>query len=173
MAVEDWQRQSRQLCEQLLRSPLWSRSHTILAYFSTRQEPDLAALFTLPKVWGFPRCVGSELVWHEWSAATNCPLQPGAFGISEPYPDAPQIEVNQADLILVPAIACDAQGYRLGYGGGFYDRLLSSPQWAQIPTIGITFDFARLPQLPRDPWDQPLQAVCTELGWFAVEGADG
>jgi 5-formyltetrahydrofolate cyclo-ligase len=65
-------------------------------------------------------------------------------------------------LILVPAVACDSQGYRLGYGGGYYDRLLSSTEWTPKPTIGIVFEFAYLPQLPVDFWDKQLHGVCTE-----------
>jgi len=77
--------------------------------------------------------------------------------------------VNQVDLLLVPAVACDRRGYRLGYGGGFYDRLLSQPEWQQKPAIGIIFDFARLPTLPFDPWDQPLTSICTEIDLFMAE----
>ncbi|NES71751.1 MAG: 5-formyltetrahydrofolate cyclo-ligase, partial [Okeania sp. SIO2D1] len=55
-------------------------------------------------------------------------------------------------------------GYRLGYGSGFYDRMLSSEEWASKPTIGIVFEFGYLQQLPIDSWDRPLNAVCTENG---------
>lgn len=164
MNAELWQTQSKELCEQLQMTPLFANSQTILAYFSFRQEPDLNSLFHLPKIWGFPRCVGTQLVWHQWSPTSPFLLQKGAFGILEPQVDAPLLDAEQIDLILVPAVACDKQGYRLGYGGGFYDRLLGSPAWAGKPTIGIVFDFAHLSQLPQDSWDKPLQAVCTELG---------
>ncbi len=66
--------------------------------------------------------------------------------------------------MLIPAVACDEHGYRLGYGGGFYDRLLSLPIWTEKPTVGIVFQNARLLCLPHDPWDKPLQAICTETG---------
>jgi 5-formyltetrahydrofolate cyclo-ligase len=92
------------------------------------------------------------------------PLQIGAYGIQEPHPNSPQIQPSQVDLILVPAVACDVRGYRLGYGGGFYDRLLSSPEWLTKPTIGIVFDLACLNNLPTEPWDCPLKAICTESG---------
>jgi 5-formyltetrahydrofolate cyclo-ligase len=82
----------------------------------------------------------------------------------EPLPNSPTLQPVEVDLILVPAVACDYQGYRLGYGGGYYDRLLSSPEWASKPTIGVLFDFAYLPQLPTDTWDIQLHGVCTETG---------
>jgi len=170
MTPEDWRVKSDRLCHHLQSSSLITEAQTILAYFSFRQEPDLTALIqqTGDRVWGFPRCVGKSLVWHIWSATSNLPLQSGAYGITEPHPDCPTLAAHQVDLILVPAVACDRQGYRLGYGGGFYDRLLSDPDWATKPTIGIVFDFARLSQLPTDAWDQPLSAVCTEAGLFPV-----
>jgi len=88
----------------------------------------------------------------------------GAYGIWEPDANAPILEPAEVDLILVPSVACDRHGYRLGYGGGYYDRLLSSSEWASQLTIGIVFEFAFLPQLPSDIWDQPLSGVCTEMG---------
>ncbi len=162
LSIADWQHQSQSLCEQLQQAEWWQRSQTILAYCSTRQEPDLSFLFTLPKTWGLPRCVGSKLIWHEWSPTTDLPLQSGTFGILEPHPDSPRLTAAEVDLILVPAIACDHRGYRLGYGGGFYDRLLSASEWAEKPTVGIVFEQAVVAQLPSDEWDKPLQAVCTE-----------
>lgn len=167
-----WQQQSAQICAHLQTSPLWQQAKTVLAYFSIRQEPDLSPLFCLEKTWGFPRCVGQALSWHVWSPQDDrLPLELGAFGIPAPSAAAPQIFPETVDLLLVPAVACDRQGYRLGYGGGFYDRLLSDPAWAGKPTIGIVFEFARLPQLPIDSWDRPLDAVCTEAGLFHY-GAD-
>lgn len=162
IAPDVWQANSHQLCEQLRSSTLFMQAQTVLAYFSIRREPDLCTLFTTEKTWGFPRCVGKSLVWQSWCPQGSLPLLAGAYGILEPHPDAPVIEADQVDLLLVPAIACDARGYRLGYGGGFYDRMLASPVWAKKPTIGIVLDEAYLPQLPHDPWDQPLKAVCTE-----------
>ncbi|MBW4579052.1 MAG: 5-formyltetrahydrofolate cyclo-ligase [Tildeniella nuda ZEHNDER 1965/U140] len=161
-----WQANSHQLCEHLRSSALFTQAQTVLAYFSIRQEPDLRTLFGVEKVWGFPRCVGKTLHWHTWHPQASLPLQSGAYGILEPHPDSPIIEPKQVELLLVPAIACDTRGYRLGYGGGFYDRLLASPMWAEKPTIGIVFDFAYLPTLPEDAWDRPLTAICTEKGLF-------
>lgn len=163
MGVEEWREKSDRLSSHLKSSPLLSQAKTILAYFSFRQEPDLSFLFAEAQYqWGLPRVVGKSLSWHRWQAGE--PLETGAYGIFEPHPDSPILEPDEVDLILVPAVACDVRGYRLGYGGGFYDRLLSSPEWSSKPTIGIIFDFAYLSELPMDAWDLPLHSVCTEMG---------
>lgn len=168
-----WREKSDRICVELQNSALFAQARTILAYFSFRQEPDLSPLFTSSHTWGFPRCVEQAMLWHQWSPevsfSRSYPLLTGAFGILEPHPYSPKIQPETVDLILVPAVACDVWGYRLGYGGGFYDRMLSSPQWIGKPTIGIVFEFARLPRVPIDPWDRPLQGICTEAGLFLKE----
>lgn len=167
MPQETWRHKSNRLCAHLQHTVWFAQAKTILAYFSFRQEPDLSPLFNLPDsqhVWGLPRCVDRSLIWHVWSPEQT--YQPGAYGIPEPAAAAPTLSAAEVDLILVPCVACDVQGYRLGYGGGFYDRLLSDPAWEKIPTVGIVFEFARLPGLPVEPWDRPLQTICTEVGLF-------
>jgi len=161
LRVEDWRVHSDRITSHLRMSPLFTQAQTVLAYFSFRQEPDLSSLFTDSKRrWGFSRIEGKSLVWHSWKPGES--LSKGAYGIFEPHSDAPNLQPDEVDLILVPAVACDTEGYRLGYGGGFYDRLLSSAEWASKPTVGIVFEFAYLPQLPIDPWDKPLHSICTE-----------
>ena len=168
MAVAEWRENSDRICSQLQLSPLFGQSQTILAYFSVRQEPDLSPLFGNTKRWGFPRCVGKSLFWHSWQPGE--PRQKGNYDIFEPEPDAPSLQAAEVDLILVPAVACDRRGYRLGYGGGFYDRLLSSEDWASKPAIAIIFEFAYLPQLPIDSWDKPLPAICTDKKLQILKG---
>lgn len=158
----EWKSKSHAIVEHLKISELVRSSQTILSYCSFRQEPDLSELLTLPKVWGLPRCVDQSLFWH---VAGN--LRSGKFGIQEPDPDSPQIDVSQVDLILVPCVMCDRRGYRLGYGAGFYDRLFSQPQWREKKTIGILFDFAVVDEFAIDEWDQPLNAICTESGLYS------
>ena len=174
MSETEWREKSDRLCHHLQNFSLFQKSQTVLAYFSFRQEVDLSLLFNNHrentifsiKKWGFPRCVKKSLSWHIWQPENY--LQKGKYGILEPESNAPLLHSSEVDLILIPAIACDLNDYRLGYGGGFYDRMLSSEEWGSKPTIGIVFEFAYLQQLPIDPWDKPLTAVCTENGVISV-----
>lgn len=176
LTKEEWKEKSDRICFHLQSSPLFTQAKTVLAYFSFRQEPDLNTLFiNNHHCWGFPRCVGDTLYWHiielqNFTETRNfASLQIGAYGILEPLPNTPTLQPEAVDLILVPAVACDEQGYRLGYGGGYYDRLLSSPAWASKLAIGIVFEFAYLPQLPTNSWDVQLHGVCTENGLIMMQ----
>ncbi len=164
---EDWREKSDRLCQQLQTCPLYQQATTILAYFSLRQEPDLTSLFLTDKQWGFPRCVENHLVYHRWQV--NDPLNRGKHATLEPFDHFPLLLPEVVDLILVPALVCDRQGYRLGYGGGYYDRLFSRPLWQAIPRLGIIFDFAYIDAFPHDPWDQPLTGICTDQQWVIFE----
>jgi 5-formyltetrahydrofolate cyclo-ligase len=184
-----WQQKSERLCHNLQSLSLFQEATTILTYMTVHQEPDLSLLWQQKKLhifqeinpvsdnfdpplkreleipeknrrWGLSRCLGKTLSWHLWSPGDR--LEIGVYNIPEPTGDAPILSPTEVDLILVPAIACDFQGYRLGYGGGFYDRMLAASEWSLVPTIGIVFDFAHLPQLPVDLWDQKLTQVCTD-----------
>ncbi|NJK66805.1 MAG: 5-formyltetrahydrofolate cyclo-ligase [Microcoleus sp. SU_5_3] len=164
---EAWKEKSDRICNHLQHSSLFTQAKTVLSYISFRQEPDLNPLFTTSQKWGFPRCVGKELSWHIWQPGDT--LHTGAYGILEPQPDAPKIEHSEVDLILVPAVGCDFCGYRLGYGGGFYDRMLSKAEWKSKSTIGIIFEFAFVAEVPVESWDKPLHGICTESGLELIQ----
>ncbi len=159
---EAWQIKSQELSDRLIAWDIFQQAQNILAFTSFRQEPDLSKLWqNFPhKNWGFSRCVGQDLVWHQVAIADfDNSMRSGKYGICEPIADLPTMDLDNIDLILIPAIATDADGYRLGYGGGFYDRWL--PQATGIK-VGIIFDEFYLDKLPHDIWDIPLEAIVTD-----------
>ena len=113
------------------------------------------------KNWGFSRCLEKDLIWHQVDV-TNFErnMRAGTFGIWEPLYHLPLMDLENIDLILIPAIACDRQGYRLGYGGGFYDRWLPNSRGIKV---GVIFDEFYLEEIVHDIWDVPLEVIITEI----------
>lgn len=131
----------------------------VLAYLPFRNEPDLSPLFDNPgRIWGIPRVVGKDLAWHRYDPGR---VGRGRFGLPEPEADCEPIDPVTARLVLIPALACDRRGYRLGYGGGYYDRFLDIHP---LQSLGVCFGEFRVDVLPEDPWDRRLDGVVTEAG---------
>lgn len=108
----------------------------------------------------YPRCLdGGAMTLH--GVDSPAALRSGRFGIREPDPGAcPVHEVSAIDAALVPGLAFDRTGRRLGRGAGYYDRLFADPAWRGF-RCGLFFAAAEAPALPADPWDRPLDAVVT------------
>jgi len=159
-----WSQVSAQVCAQLQTLDQFQVASQILSYVPLPQEIDLSALFALPKIWGIPRCIkDGALTWHHYDPQQ---LTQGKYGIKEPLASAPQLDPAQSDLVLVPTLGCDRQGYRLGYGGGYYDRFFAN---YPLPNLGVMSSLGWVTDFPIEPWDQRLQGVVTEEGvcWFA------
>ncbi len=107
-----------------------------------------------------PKVAGSSLLVLPWEG----PLARGAFGVREPRGGRP-LPPEALEAVVVPALAYDHAGYRLGRGKGYYDRFLKALPPAVL-TIGWVPEAVRFPELPRDPWDVPVRAVVTEKGVF-------
>ena len=102
--------------------------------------------------------------FHLWSAQDI--LHPSAFGVHEPLPSA---EVVEPDLLLVPLLAFDRQGGRLGYGAGHYDRTLERLRAIKpIRAIGLAFAAQEVGRVPTHDHDQPLDAILTERAFIKV-----
>lgn len=104
---------------------------------------------------------GQPLIFHRWQQGD--PLIGGMYGTSEPEASAPQCT---PDVLLVPMLAFDLAGYRLGYGGGFYDRTLAAirPQKPDVRAIGIAYAEQQVETVPIGPYDASLDAVLTPAG---------
>ena len=104
----------------------------------------------------FPRVTEGPLDYH---AAGRAELRPGYKGIAEPLPDAPLL---RPDVLLVPLLAVDLCGNRLGQGGGHYDRTLAALRASgPVLAIALCWDMQLVPLVPAAAWDQPLNAIAT------------
>ncbi len=156
--------------------PAWRNARLVCGYMSTRGEIDL-----LP-VWREAACVGKtyalpvtltgadggDMLFRATPAFEPASLVAGRFGIAEP-PDAPHFpaltpaELDGA-LILVPGLGFDRDGYRIGYGGGYYDRYLTVLRRAgvSVTAVGLCFSVCRRPTLPREAHDHAVDFVIDE-----------
>ncbi len=97
-------------------------------------------------------------------------LKKGVWGIREPDPDICElVPLYQVDFVLMPGVAFDGQGYRLGYGGGFYDRLLASAD-PDLCKVAVAFREQRVNRVPREPHDIPLSQLITDDGQLVFHG---
>ncbi len=122
----------------------------------------LSLLIRFPQhAYYFPRCLpGHRLAFHRVVHAGQ-ELVPGAMNIPTPLPHLPTLPAAEADIIIVPGLAFTLEGDRLGYGGGYYDRLLASlPQ--NIPTLALALPEQILPTLPTDEHD--VRCTVNHLG---------
>jgi 5-formyltetrahydrofolate cyclo-ligase len=127
-----------------------------------RKLADAGASLALPVVQGR----GKPLVMRAWQWGEE--LGSGVWGIREPKPDAPQVD---PDILLVPLLAFDRAGYRLGYGGGYYDLTLSGLRARKAVTaVGIAFAAQEVPRVPTMPRDERLDLVLTERDVIDLRG---
>lgn len=94
-------------------------------------------------------------------------LAKGAYGILEPKKEfIRKVNPDDLDLILVPGVAFDVRGYRIGYGGGYYDRFFGQ-QIKKIPSVALAYDFQIIEAVPRDFFDHPVDYIITETRTIA------
>lgn len=131
-------------------------------------EPDLRPwLQHLDRPLALPAVAGGRLLYRAWRPEQ--PLQPDDCGI--PAPAGPPLEAQQLDLLLVPALAVDQRGVRLGYGGGWYDRLRAESAWRGVPALVVLPAACVCERLPADPWDVLFDGWLDERGCHWI-GAD-
>ena len=153
----------RAICEHIVRSSLFDTAQTILLYYPVKGEINLLAVaktaLTLGKHVAFPRVrARGEMTFHYVMSLGE--LSPASFGIPEPHSAAPKYEGEPA-LCLAPALCCDKDGYRLGYGGGYFDRFLPTLNGV---SLGASYDADIVDMLPREGFDRPLDGIVTESG---------
>lgn len=168
--------------ESLFSLPVWREATVICGYVSVRGElntaPILRRAISEGKTIALPVTVTDaaegRMIFRSLPDGDVDLLAPARFGIPEPDGACPELSLPDFShaLILVPALAYDGEGYRLGYGGGYYDRFLQELIEANIPvtTVGLAFSVCVTDVLPHSPHDIPVQFILDERRIITTHG---
>jgi len=155
---------SESIARRVLELPRVAIARTVMGYVPMRGEVDPRPVLAACRAKG-GRVVLPRLDWganmltlhaHDDDGA----LEESGYGSLQPPGDWPAVPPDDVDLVLVPALAVDPRGHRLGYGGGFYDRLL--PTLTRALRVAILYDFQLLAEIPDTPGDVPVDHVVTD-----------
>ncbi len=158
LTEDEHQRRSDLICAALQHFCISRRLSRIAAFWPFQSEVDLRKFFQAHPDWSFyfPKVVSTSPPRLAWGME---PLEPGFSGLLEP-PFA-QHFTPPVQLLLVPGLAFDDRGYRVGYGGGFYDALLEHVSQEML-VMGLGFELQIVDRVPEDPQDMPVDWLCTE-----------
>ncbi len=149
---------SSRLGELFAASQLYQQAKTIYGYLPYNQEvrtvPMLQRALREGKRIAVPKVYGEEMRFIYLEDFSR--VAPGYAGIPEPMDDGPVAEDKTA-LVLMPGLAFDKEGHRIGYGGGFYDKFLAAEP--EHPTLALCYEFQMRPQLPTEEFDIPVDCV--------------
>jgi len=150
----------RRIIRNLLSLEELHAAERVLLYYPVKGEPDITPLLsTLIASRGgivLPKVEGDQLTLY--SVEDLGSLRRGRFGVPEPS-RGERVDPAELDLAVIPGVIFDRHGYRIGFGKGYYDRLLSR---IRSPKVGVAYSFQVLEEIPRDPWDKPVDMVVTE-----------
>jgi len=160
---------SNAICTYLSNWDVFQRAKTILTYMPMRTEVDLRPLLTeFPdRHWSLPRILpGGEgiMLFHQYDPE-NLIVHP--LGMAEPAPHLPQVPPAEIELVLAPGLAFDRNGWRLGYGGGYFDRFLKDFRGV---SVGVLFQALLLNAIPHGEYDVPVSWLVTEGGLIRTGG---
>lgn len=150
---------SAEICGAVRAHPAWRAARFVCAFLPLPNEPQIAPLWEAEGApdFCFPRIQGEEVTLIHLTDRALLQRSDWKFEAAE-IAHAPLVAVDAVDLFLVPALGFTESGSRLGRGGGYYDRLLSRRHPAST-ALGLAFACQILPELPREPHDQPVDAV--------------
>lgn len=169
-AEVDWEAISAAVVAGLRHWPPLQHADRVLTFFAMAREIDLAPLreSALGVTFLATRTPdhGGDLSIH----ALDGPLEVHRFGFLQPHASAPEYSVDEVTVLLVPGLAFDVYGNRLGRGAGYYDRLLAGARRGAF-TVGVTSTEFVVDQLPTEPHDRKVRFLATEEG--VIETAHG
>ncbi|WP_131917809.1 5-formyltetrahydrofolate cyclo-ligase [Heliophilum fasciatum] len=170
MPAHDVAHKSEAIYRRLVELPAFQEAKSVMIYVDFRGEVMTGALIARAlkdnKQVAVPFCRPGNLLWAVTIDRFPDDLAPGRWGILEPRAER-QVPIAPAllDLVIVPALALDRQGYRLGYGAGYYDRFLPALR-QDAWTIALAYQWQIVDHVPCDGHDVPLKAIVTEQQLF-------
>lgn len=157
--------QHAQVCAHIRRSPLFVHAETVGIYLPMQGEVNVELLVQPGKRFVAPRMHDRPEPHLTFHVLGTEPLTHHPWGVRQPASAAPQVPLGQIDLLIVPGLLFDRRGARLGYGKGYYDRLLAERTTSRPTTLGVALEALVLPELPVDPHDLAVDHLVTELGF--------
>jgi 5-formyltetrahydrofolate cyclo-ligase len=167
LTINEWNVWSEQIHEKLYNSQTWIKAKTVCLYYSVNKEVDTISI--LERAWNekkltyLPKCrpKQKELIFYRVESLEQ--LSGTFYGIPEPDPNLCEIKnILNFDLIIVPGLVFDEFGYRVGYGGGYYDRFLGGLEEDPLK-VGLAFPFQVIEgtTLPHETYDVPVNQLIT------------
>lgn len=159
------------ITERLMKEPAYREATTVLAYMSFSSE--VSTHFLIKHAWedgkrvAVPRC-GSEgkMEFHVIRSFED--VKEGKYGILEPR-DTEVVDPEESKtVLLVPCVAFDESGHRLGYGGGYYDRFME--KHPTVPRILLAYELQKVEEVPAESWDIPAEIILTEVARYVTTG---
>lgn len=166
VSVEERARFSSQIVGNLLREPWYPAVKRLLVYSAIQSEVNLEEFCEMAagegKILYYPKVFGNEMEFFR--VEDRKILKPGAFGVMEPDTDAYTLEVFRDEpdsVMLVPGVAFSREKYRLGYGGGFYDRYLA--KHGSLYTVGVAFSVQLQAEWEPEKHDIPMHEIVSNI----------
>ena len=162
------------ICKNILASAAYRYADIILLYYPVKAEvnvlPVMEAALAAGKKVAFPRCQAQDhsMVFHYTTGTAD--FESGAYGLKEPLASLPAFDPAEAEhknvLCIVPAVVYDRRGYRVGYGGGYYDRFFGKFKPA---SVGVVYEEFILRSVPHGRFDISVDVVVSERGIYACK----
>ena len=162
---------SEKVIRQLAHSSLYRDAKHILTYLAFGNELDLAALLSKnpdKQFYATRTHKDDTLTVHKLTGGLTGNFERHPYGFLQPRADSPAVALERLELLLIPGLAFDTAGNRLGYGRGFYDRLLA--QTKSIPIVGVAASELVVPALPSEPHDVKMTHLVSEKGVLEIKG---
>jgi 5-formyltetrahydrofolate cyclo-ligase len=153
------------ICESLIARRAYQKAKTVAIFVTYRSEvntlPVIQDLLHKGKCVGVPRITGKGKMEFYRLTEPDSDLVPGTYGIREPKKGSRRVKAEDIDLLVAPGSVLDDRGYRIGYGGGFFDRYIPRLK-KECPVISLGFEMQMVKMVPNESFDKKVDMIITE-----------